>query len=590
AIATWTNPFVTHALYAPSGVNLTWTPTAPGLALVFSPLTSLLGPVASFNVAMLLMPALSGWAAYLLCRELTRSVWASLIGGLLYGYSDAGMHQFLAGNLNLTAMFVPPLVALAVVRYVRSELGDRGLAWRLGVLIAVQLWISTEVALTLTIFLGLGLVLAFSFLRQARPRVLSSMAPVGAGYGIGMVLAAPFVAFLLIGFVSRQFAGSLWVWGTDPLGFVVPNKIQGIGGQWFLSFGNHTPNGDLAYLGPPALLVVCLFAFRFRRERSTWFLLAALLTATVVTLGLTLSVDGHKLLTFPWWDAAQSWPLVDNVLPFRLAAYVALCVAVIVAIWIDRTRGRFFARPYVLPVLAVVALVPAVWDPGQYSPGHPVRLGFFTDGSYRTCIPKNETLLALPIGGAALVWQAESGFWFKLADDGVQPIPEVGRPISSFDQDEIVSDLHSGQGTPTMDRLLAFSALHDVGRVVAPAAVGYPTRSQSSRLGGAQVTGGALVAPGCATKPLTTRNLTRYVAAYRQELAAPSRPSIGYCLPNEFTTLPEGMDPAGDLAGAVRAIAVAGVGLTCAAPPAGYKRRGFASGGVPPDTYAYYAP
>src|SRR6185369_7278047 len=32
-------PFVTHAIWAPSGVNLAWTTTVPGLALAFSPLT-----------------------------------------------------------------------------------------------------------------------------------------------------------------------------------------------------------------------------------------------------------------------------------------------------------------------------------------------------------------------------------------------------------------------------------------------------------------------------------------------------------------------------------------------------------------------
>ncbi|HEY5058554.1 MAG TPA: hypothetical protein VII51_06015, partial [Gaiellaceae bacterium] len=31
------NPFVSHAVWAPSGVNLTWTTTVPGLALLFSP-------------------------------------------------------------------------------------------------------------------------------------------------------------------------------------------------------------------------------------------------------------------------------------------------------------------------------------------------------------------------------------------------------------------------------------------------------------------------------------------------------------------------------------------------------------------------
>ncbi len=177
AIGSWTNPFVSHAIYAPSGVNLAWTPSAPGLALVFSPITILFGPVASFNVAALLMPALSAWTAYLLCRYLTRSIWASVVGGYLYGFSTAMLRQQLLGHLNLTGVFLIPLVALFVVRFVRSELSARGLAWRLGVLLACQLWISTEVAFTLTVVLALGLLLAGWLVRDVAAAFAPPSAP-----------------------------------------------------------------------------------------------------------------------------------------------------------------------------------------------------------------------------------------------------------------------------------------------------------------------------------------------------------------------------------------------------------------------------
>ncbi|MBV8599749.1 MAG: hypothetical protein JO017_13090, partial [Actinobacteria bacterium] len=72
------NPFVSHAIYAPSGINLTWTATTPGLAVVLTPVTLLFGPAVSYNVAAVLLPALAAWTAYLLCRYLTRSVWASV--------------------------------------------------------------------------------------------------------------------------------------------------------------------------------------------------------------------------------------------------------------------------------------------------------------------------------------------------------------------------------------------------------------------------------------------------------------------------------------------------------------------------------
>ncbi|HTO26787.1 MAG TPA: hypothetical protein VMJ49_12850, partial [Gaiellaceae bacterium] len=69
------NPFVTHAAWAPSGVNLAWTALLPGPALLFAPLTLAVGPVLSYSIAAVLMPAITAWAAFLLCRHLTRQFW-----------------------------------------------------------------------------------------------------------------------------------------------------------------------------------------------------------------------------------------------------------------------------------------------------------------------------------------------------------------------------------------------------------------------------------------------------------------------------------------------------------------------------------
>ena len=84
-------------------------------------------------------------------------LWASLVGGYLFGFSSYMLGQQLQGHLHVTGVFLVPLVALVLVRFLRGELDRRGLAWRLGALLGLQLWISTEVALTLTLALAAGL-------------------------------------------------------------------------------------------------------------------------------------------------------------------------------------------------------------------------------------------------------------------------------------------------------------------------------------------------------------------------------------------------------------------------------------------------
>ena len=73
----------------------------------------------------MLVPALSAFTAYLLCRHLTRSTWASLVGGYLFGFSSYMLGQE-QGHLHLTSVFLVPLIALATIRYLQGELDGRG--------------------------------------------------------------------------------------------------------------------------------------------------------------------------------------------------------------------------------------------------------------------------------------------------------------------------------------------------------------------------------------------------------------------------------------------------------------------------------
>ncbi|MGH7933221.1 MAG: hypothetical protein ACREQN_08625, partial [Candidatus Binataceae bacterium] len=69
------NPFMTQAIWAPQGFNLAWSTCVPLASWVASPLTALFGPVASYNVLILLAPALTAWIAFMLCRYVTGSLW-----------------------------------------------------------------------------------------------------------------------------------------------------------------------------------------------------------------------------------------------------------------------------------------------------------------------------------------------------------------------------------------------------------------------------------------------------------------------------------------------------------------------------------
>ena len=100
------NPFVTHAIWAPGGFDLAWATSVPLLAIVLAPVTWLFGATFAYNVAVVLMPALAAWTAFLLCRRLTRGAfWPSLAGGYLFGFSSYVMSASLT-HVHTAAVFL----------------------------------------------------------------------------------------------------------------------------------------------------------------------------------------------------------------------------------------------------------------------------------------------------------------------------------------------------------------------------------------------------------------------------------------------------------------------------------------------------
>jgi hypothetical protein len=494
ALGAGTNPFVSHAVYAPDGINLAWATSVPGLAIPFAPLTWLAGPVVSYNVAGVLLPAVAAWTAFLLCRYLTHALWPSLVGGYLFGFSAYEVAQSL-GHPHMTATFPLPLVALVGVRYVRAELTQRGAAWRLGLLLAWQLWLSTELFFTLSLALLVALVLAFVCMRAERSRLRALMRPLGAAYGLAILLASPLVSFALTGFRSESINEPA-KFSADLLNVVVPTHIVALTTSGLTSISRHFPANDAeqgAYLGLPALAIVAWFALRARTAAAR-FLVAGFAVSLLVSLGTALRVEGERKVWLPWSLAARL-PIFDNALPVRFAVYTSLVVAVIVALWTASSRGWIRV---VLPVLAIAVLVPAVWRSDFRS--LPQRWPFFTQALYKVCIPRNENVVIFPYGfrGDSMLWQAESGFWFRMAEGYLTP-----KPPPPFIDDELVQKLTYTYGLAGPAEILGFARRKHVGRVLSTVIDQHPSGLVMHRFGQLQVLGGMMVAPACGYPPLT---------------------------------------------------------------------------------------
>ena len=491
------NPFVTHSIWAPSGVDLAWANTLPPLALLLAPVTWLAGPFVAYDVAVVALPALSAWTAFLLCRHLTRRLGPSLAGGYLFGFSSYVLGH-LAGQPQLTAVFLLPLAALLAVRFVEGELGGRRFALLFGLLLGVQLYLALEIAFSLTLALVTALVLAYALVPDRRGRLLAALRPLAGAYCLGGLVAAPMLYFALSNPRESGFTPP-GAWLADLANVVIPTHVEALGAGWSESVSAHFPGNSTeqgVYLGLPVLLILGLFAWERRRSPPARFLVAFLAVAAYASLGPHLTAYGHRLVPLPTpfghdnltvpGLGTRPFPIFDNTLAVRLTLYTSLAAAVAVAVWAAARRPGDRLRLLLLG-LGILLLLP---NPGVWTTRYSIP-PFFTDARYRACLPPNANVLPEPIGsgGQAMLWQVADGFRFRMAGGRIQTSPpseflhpasraqiSVGYPpvanqaalLSSYITrfgvtDAIVEEREANVWAPALDRI---ATRHELGGVL----------------------------------------------------------------------------------------------------------------------------
>jgi hypothetical protein len=427
AIGHHIDPLFTTAAWAPGGINLAWVTSVPALGIVMAPVTQAFGPVFAFNVAELAAPALTAWTGYLLCRRITGAFWPALAGGLLFGFSPDLISEVGQGHPNLTLTFLIPLAGYLAVRLLEGSIRARWAVPLLGLVLAVQLYLSTEVFATLTLVGGLLAIVGYALGDgDLRRRLRRAAALVAGGYAVAAVLGAPllYVAFTRprpykpVAFTGLTHGVQS---AADFLGYVLPGRFTVLGEQFGQRWGH---DGDPWYLGGPLILLLILFLITERRHRSTWVLAVGLVLTLLLSLGSTLAIFGAHVLP---WRALSAIPVLHRAQPGRMISYVFLLAGIAVAIWLARPARHRLAR-WVLAVAALLVIMPNatgnVW--ARQVPVPPL----LTAGGYHRYLTPGETVwVVAPYHSRQMVWQATTGFSFRLAGGffGVTP-PGLHRP------------------------------------------------------------------------------------------------------------------------------------------------------------------
>ncbi|HEY2640697.1 MAG TPA: hypothetical protein VGI66_12540 [Streptosporangiaceae bacterium] len=404
------NPLFTHMVRAPGGNSLAWVTTVPPIALLAAPVTLVAGPIVTFNVLTVIALPLAGWAAFVLCRRLTKRFWPSLAGGAVFGFSAYQMNHVAAGQLNLIYSLLLPILGYLIVRWHEQSIGVRTFVILAGLTMALQFYLFLETFADLTGLLAISLVLGIALAgRAGRPAVLRLGKHLAAAYGIALVLALPYLAYALTSHPPKLNAPR----ALDLASLVMPRKESVQGYTWLYHLAEKPLQTSAAgYVGIPLLVLALALAVSCWSSKLVRFLTCMLVVVFAASLGSSLDIGGRQVVSLPW-SALWNLPIVRNAYPSRLMLFAYLILAVATALFLARP-GKLLWLRWPLGLLVIAAIVQDA--PSIGAAPHTTVPAFITAGTYRSQVKPGEIVVVVStIGNAGMLWQADTNFYTRLA-------------------------------------------------------------------------------------------------------------------------------------------------------------------------------
>lgn len=395
------NPLITHVMFVPDGFNLTWSPSMPLVSVILAPVTLTAGPIVTWNIVQLLAPALTGLAAFVLCRYLTGRYWPSWVGGYLFGFSPYILIH-LTGGPFLALVAVLPILVLLTIQSIDGSLSSRRFVITMTCALVAQFLVSTEVLATATFFGVVALGVAYVLFADRRPALRRTLRLLASTYLATAVVVSPYLYFFFFG---AHYPPTQTGFSADLLSPLVPSNLMAIRRGPLAPVGS----GTESYLGFPLVILLASFAWEHRSSLRARFLVICLLVPGMAALGDHLVVHGHDTDVPMPWILFSHLPVLRYAIPVRLWLFVTLSASIIAACWLAKgnSRGRWGVA-----VLVIVFMLPSVGNRAwQTEVSDPT---FFSSGAYRAYIRPTDNVLTIPQFGPNMRWQADTGFAFAI--------------------------------------------------------------------------------------------------------------------------------------------------------------------------------
>ena len=413
------NPLFSTQQNAPDGVNMMANTSMLGVTLPLAPVTWLLGPQVTY--VLYLGGALAATAAtsyWMLSRYLVRSRAAAFAGGAFLGFAPGVIHHA-NGQPNFVSHFLLPVIVVRVLR-----LGEGGRWLRngivLGLLVAYQIFINEEMLL-LTALTCLVIVVAYAVAQRERARAQwrTFLAALGTGGGLALLLAGYPIWFQFNGPQSSRGLqdGVFHSWGEDIAAYVTFSRDT-IAGNAAVEQTIGVTEQNSWFGWPLVALAVLTLALLWRRSGAARIAGLVIAIFAIASLGPQLRFNGELTELYgPWHFISDEVPLVEMMMPTRLALVVTATVGVLVALaWESVARADLGTAPtagtarrfgYAAVVLALLPLFPTPL-PTEHVDSPPAII---TSGAWREYVDADRSLVPVPVpsnvhGLTTLRWSA----------------------------------------------------------------------------------------------------------------------------------------------------------------------------------------
>jgi hypothetical protein len=478
---------VTTTMNAPVGISMMWNNSLLLPGCLLTPVTLLFGPQASLTVLLTAGFAGSAASMFWVLRRWRVSQSAAAVAGAVYGFSPA-LLQAAIGHYNLQFAVLPPLIIQVALRICAGSSRPLRAGPLLGLLVAMQLFISAEILLD-TALAGLVMLVV---LAASRPRAARRQTRQAA---LGLTAAAGTTAVLAGWPLWVQFAGPLTQHGSaflfdfyknDLTSFITPSAFLLFHTSASAAAAARYQGGApeyLGYLGIPLILMLAAAAIAGWGQPAVRALTVAVVVLELLSLGVHPLIGGTEYngVALPWGWLAHL-PLLSAVLPNRLSIVADGAAAALLAFGMDAARSRLTRRELgpLVTAAAVLAALPLLPLPLPVQPAAATPPGWDTVFAALRLAP-GARVLTVPVPTAtltaALRWQADTGERISLiggyfqgpASGGQVYVEGNGLPALAYYLDGLwvpgsgVPPLAAGQAEATLAYWRPAAVLADVG-------------------------------------------------------------------------------------------------------------------------------